>query len=227
MNYIIFDIDGTLTNTVAVDDKCYINSFESLFGISLINVKWSDLKNVTDWGITEELVRIKLKREIEEDQFIQLKQIFISALQDELKKDRSQFLEIPGATNFFNNLMANPNFEIGIATGGWEESANLKLNCIGIDPDTNSFSSSNHFKRREDITLDVIDQIKTKTTHSADQIIYFGDGEWDYKTCQKLGIRFIGIDSQMNNKLSKIGAKEIYTDFKNPDEIMKSIISRS
>jgi len=225
LKYLIFDIDGTLTDTTKVDDECYINSFESLFGVSIQNVSCSDLNNVTDWGITEELVQLKLKRNIENHELLQLRTSFVKSLANALKNDDSRFQEIPGAINFFKKLFDYQNFALGIATGGWEESANLKLNHLGIDPYKFCYSNSNHFKTREAITLSVIDQLKNETLKPAKEIIYFGDGEWDFVTCQKLGIRFIGVDNKMNNKLSKLGAKEIYYNFSDVDTILRSIIS--
>jgi len=56
MKYIIFDIDGTLTNTKKVDDECFINAFEQTFDINIEQVNWEDIANVTDWGITEEII---------------------------------------------------------------------------------------------------------------------------------------------------------------------------
>jgi len=62
MKLIIFDIDGTLTNTKEVDDKCFINAFEKTFQLNIKDQIWADLKNVTDWGITEEIIYQRLKR---------------------------------------------------------------------------------------------------------------------------------------------------------------------
>lgn len=116
-------------------------------------------------------------------------------------------------------------FQVGIGTGGWEESANLKLNAIGINPYETSYSNSSHFKSRELITKDVIKQLKNKSENRPTEIIYFGDGVWDYLTCQKLGIRFIGIDSKRNRKLEKLGAAEVYADFNSSDIIMNSLMN--
>jgi len=151
LKYIIFDIDGTLTNTTSIYDKCYINAFESIFKININDVRWAELQNVTDWGITEELVKTKLHREVNTEEIMQLKELFVNSLNAELEKDKSQFIEITGAKSFFNSLRNDLQYEVGIATGGWEESANFKLNAIGINPYKTSYSNSNYFKKREDI----------------------------------------------------------------------------
>lgn len=70
MKYIIFDIDGTLTNTTQVDDKCYMNSFESIFKVNIKDVQWDQITNVTDWGIAEELILKKLHRDSNSEDII-------------------------------------------------------------------------------------------------------------------------------------------------------------
>lgn len=61
MKFVIFDIDGTLTDTKTVDDYCFTIAFNSIFGLDLSNYDWSTLNDVTDWGITEQLVQNFLK----------------------------------------------------------------------------------------------------------------------------------------------------------------------
>ena len=90
-----------------------------------------------------------------------------------------------------------------IATGGWEISAKFKLEHIGIDMEGIGFSNSDHYKSKEKITLNTINQLARIINEPIERIIYFGDGEWDYKTCKNLGIEFIGIDVQNDGKLKK------------------------
>lgn len=226
MKYIIFDIDGTLTNTTKIDDQCYMESFESLFGVSIKQVKWSQIENVTDWGITEELVQSKLKRKITEEDIHNLKKVFLSRIQGELNQNKSNFNEIDGASLFYKWLLKDTNFKIGIATGGWEETAVIKLEAIGIDPNSVGFSNSNKFKEREKIILDVIDQLHAMSSKKPEEIIYIGDGQWDFETSRSIGVRFIGIDNENNGKLKSYGVREVYRDFQNKEAILKSIKSK-
>ena len=224
MKYIIFDIDGTLTDTTKVDDKCYMESFESIFNKSIKDVQWNQLTNVTDWGIAEELIFKKLNRAPNFDDIQNLKKLFLKNLILEYDSNKTQFQEIEGASEFYKLLVNNNEFKIGIATGGWEETANFKLDVIGINPNTVCYSNSNHFKTREEITLDVINQLNFNSDKEAEEIIYFGDGEWDYKICRKLNIRFIGVDNQKNGKLVAKGAREVYNDFRKTETIINSIM---
>lgn len=220
VKYLIFDIDGTLTDTTGVDDKCYIKAFLLAFEEDISNVNWSNITNLTDWGIAEELVKSRLNRDLTNEDLQKIKAIHIDLLSKELNEDASQFKEIPGSRKFYDHVLNQEQFKVGIATGAWEESAITKLNAIGIDPIRVCFSNSNHHVSREAITTDVINQLKAKSENLPDEIIYFGDGTWDYNTCKNLGIKFIGIDHKSDGKLKELGAKSVLNNFKNPIHIL-------
>ncbi len=223
MKFVIFDIDGTLTNTKKVEDKCFMKAFEHTFGINIWNQKWESLKNVTDWGITEEVIQREWNRKPKKDEYELMITNFIANLKAERIKDKLQFSEIPKAKDFFYQLKEMEEFELGIATGSWEESAKLKLDSIEIKLDKICFSNSDYHKSREAITKDVIEQLTRKNQKAPEQVIYFGDGEWDYKTCQNLGIDFIGIDIENDGKLSRLGAKTVFQDYTNSKQIMNEL----
>jgi beta-phosphoglucomutase-like phosphatase (HAD superfamily) len=48
MNLAIFDIDGTLTESVAVDEACFVQAFRDVFGIKWINTNWLEYNFQTD-----------------------------------------------------------------------------------------------------------------------------------------------------------------------------------
>lgn len=223
MTAILFDIDGTLTDTKKVDDACFIQAFETVFGIDISRQNWSELKNVTDWGITEEIIvreRNSLPTGLE---YERLTQEFVRLLQEELQADKTQFQEITGAFDFIQFLKQKAEVAIGIATGGWEPSALLKLQAIGIDASEFAFSSSTRFKERTDIVSDTIQQLQAKLGAMPKRIIYFGDGVWDFLTCQQLGIEFVGIDSQECYILQNLGAKTVSKDFTQPGVLYEKL----
>lgn len=220
MKLIIFDIDGTLADTKNVDDKCFIKAFEKVFKIDIKNQNWNELKNVTDWGITEEIVKNRFNRLPTKQEYIQMTNEFVGLLKLEINNDASQFKEVKKATDFFKYLQSKSEYKIGIATGGWENPAKLKLEMIGIYINGIAFSNSNKYKSREEITKDVIQQLNGNIT---DRIIYFGDGEWDFYTCQKLEIKFIGIDINNNGNLSRLGANSVFENFENREIIIEEI----
>ncbi|MBI3191378.1 MAG: hypothetical protein HYZ36_01850 [Pedosphaera parvula] len=50
MHLVIFDIDGTLTETNAVDADCYVRALAEVFGFADVDTDWSTYPHVTDSG---------------------------------------------------------------------------------------------------------------------------------------------------------------------------------
>ncbi|MBC8884109.1 HAD family hydrolase [Flavobacterium piscinae] len=148
MKAIIFDIDGTLTNTTEVDDKCFKNAFKDIFEVDISNQSWDCIENVTDFGITEEIVHKQLGRLPTINEYQKMISRFVELLNNELKYDKSQFDEIDGATQFLRFISQKSNIAIGIATGGWKKSANLKLKAIGVNSKATLFQIVMILKKR-------------------------------------------------------------------------------
>ena len=223
MKLVVFDIDGTLADTKEVDDACFIASFYTTFKIDIRHQKWEEITHLTDWGITEEIIQKHWNRNPTAEEYRLMESTLINNLKVKQKEDATSFQEITGANAFFHQLQKMPNIRLGIATGAWEKSALLKLGSVGINPIGIPFSNSNHFKTREQITNRTIHLAVQKNAASFEEIIYFGDGVWDYKTCQNLGIRFIGIDVLQNDKLKNLGAKTVFQDFRDTVSILDAI----
>jgi len=213
MKLVIFDIDGTLANTKAVDDACFIKAFYTTFQIDIHQQKWEDITHLTDWGITEEIIQKHLKRNPTEAEYGLMEANMIHNLETAKAESSAYFQEIFCAKTFFDHLQTLSNVRLGIATGAWEKSALIKLSCIGINPTNFPFSNSSHFKTRESITNHAIQQARAKYGDDFEEIIYFGDGVWDFKTCQQLGIHFIGIDVEGDGKLEVLGAERVFRNF--------------
>ena len=200
-----------------------MTAFKETFAIDIFNQDWAALKNVTDWGITEELIQTRLKREPTSEDYKQLHIHFVSSLAVEYQQDKSQFREVAGATSFVNHLKNATDYKLGIATGSWEQSALTKLNAIGLELTGISFSHSNLFKTREEITRYSIEQLIPGENFAEHDITYFGDGLWDYRTCMNLGIKFIGIDISGDDKLKSAGAEIVFSNYTDVNEVMNCI----
>jgi len=220
---IIFDIDGTLTDTKAVDDYCFIEAFKSVFNIDLEGIDWASLTNVTDRGITEEVIKRKTDKALTSEAYQLLEKELIKRLERELAINPNKFNAVNGAVDFYNLVKKDKNFAIGIGTGACEKSALIKLGANDIDVKNIPFSNSNHSVTREGITERTIKEASKQLNANFKNIVYFGDGLWDYKTCNNLNIHFIGIDILNDGKLKAAGAKHVFPNFKNTEAILNCI----
>src|SRR2546425_12228616 len=57
MHLVMFDIDGTLTETLKVDEECFVRSFKDVFGFADLDTDWSHYPRTTDSGIFHEVSR--------------------------------------------------------------------------------------------------------------------------------------------------------------------------
>ena len=215
MNLVIFDIDGTVVNSVTADDECFIQTFRDLHEIDLLGSDWNDFEHVTDSGLTNEIFENRLKRSATEEEVKIIQNYFF----DLLSFRKSEFNEINGASDFIIKLGKRKDFFIAFATGGWSQTALLKLQCLGLPLENYVLrSADDHFKRTEITKLAIEDSKKKANIINFDSITYFGDGLWDLKASKELNIDFIGVDCKGDGKLNNNGAKIVIKDYLGIDE---------
>ena len=228
MQLAIFDIDGTLTDTMNLDDTLYQEVLKSNLNINLSYKTWENYKSIstgTDSGIAFEIIKNELKIIWAINYFGFLKYTFLKSLQNSFFGMPFLFKEIQGAKQFFDELQSNNQFQVGIATGSWKESGIIKLNSIGINHLCCPYGHADLFRRRSEIISYVItESMKKNDVEEFSKITYFGDGVWDYLASKELGINFIGVDNKFDGKLKSLGVQTIINDFKDK-ELLYGLLS--
>ncbi len=193
MRHVMFDIDGTLTQSYEFDTECFISSVKDITGLN-INPNWSDYLHVTDTGILNEFIgsnEIPDKRKIH----CKIKDTFIQKIKERISIEPVS--EIPGASRFIRHLVSMEGVKVSLATGGWYESALLKLKSAGIDISNIPMASSNdHYSRVEIMKIAASRATEGKSLPCT----YFGDGSWDKKACKALGFNFVLIGNKLSHK---------------------------
>jgi len=155
---------------------------------------WGKFEHVTDTGILKEMLA---KNNIQTDfdtveqaikaRFIELVTAFLSA---------HSLSEISGANDFLQELKQRDDIQLAMATGGWRETALMKLDIAGIDYSGIPIATSNdHYARIEIMKLA---EDKTGGNKYISRT-YFGDGSWDKKACAELGYNFIAIGNDVEH----------------------------
>ena len=195
---IVFDIDGTLTNTNDVDSQLFEKAILEYINVTTIDTQWHNYKYSTDTGIISEIIQSTLNRETKESDIELIKESFINYLSDAFANNSSYCLPIDGARTIFNDVTTS-GWDIAIATGGWERSARLKLKTANIPHQSIPIAHSDDHIEREAIVLTAIQRAKKhyqKDSYST--IFYVGDRLWDKKAAKTLDIGFIGIGNELN-----------------------------
>jgi phosphoglycolate phosphatase-like HAD superfamily hydrolase len=221
----IFDIDGTLSNTVGLDDDIYRNTLNEYYNLELNDLEWNNIKILssgTDSGIFNSIFHKYLGNLNFDNEVNRFKSAFTHYLRLELFHKSRIIEEVEGAKSLLNELKMDNDIVVAIATGSWKYSGILKLQSIKIDVNSYTYGNSElHFERNQ-IINDVILNAKIKNKKFK-KITYFGDGVWDSIAAEKLNINFVGVDSFRDDNLKKYNVKEILYNYSDIDRI-KSLI---
>ncbi len=109
-----------------------------------------------------------------------------------------------GVVALLARLNSLPETGVAIATGDWRETTSFKLAAAGIDVSGYPMATSSDCSRRSEI----IQLAATRAGRSMNDVIYVGDGVWDFRACCKLGVRFIGTGTRPH-LLKAAGAQHI------------------
>ena len=191
MRAIIFDLDGTLLRSMAVDSQIFDESIEAVLGPVRFRDAYNDYENVTDSGIVTELMTDN-GLSPDPDTVAAIHSRFINGLSRHIDR-AGPFEEVPGAARFLDRLRAEADTHLAIATGCWHESAMLKLQSSGLVLDDIAIASCDDSPLRTDIMQTALKRIG----RPVESITYFGDAEWDVEACRKLGWNFVAVGPRL------------------------------
>jgi phosphoglycolate phosphatase-like HAD superfamily hydrolase len=214
MHLVVFDIDGTLTDTNVVDGECYWQAVREVLGIVGDQPDWHSFRHVTDAGIAAELCLRHLGREISRAELEAIADRLAALLEAALVEDPIE-LQIPGAAEILSILATSPEFAVALATGGMRVSAELKLRRAGLAFSSLPMASSSDAVSREDILRIAASRATEKYACQFASFTYVGDGLWDVKSARELGWRFIGIGSGAHaDRLRAAGATTVIPHYR-------------
>jgi phosphoglycolate phosphatase-like HAD superfamily hydrolase len=190
MHLVMFDIDGTLVDSAGFDGELYAAAVEAELGLA-VDRTWKAYEHVSDSGVLEQLLREAgretERRELEE----RVERRFVASVRDYLARNEGAVREIAGAKRLIERLLAIPTVRVAVATGGWAETARLKLAHIGVDAARLAFANGSDARARADIMRLAAQRAMLGANFI--RATYFGDGLWDQRACGLLGYEFIAV----------------------------------
>src|SRR4030095_16246313 len=102
MHLVMFDIDGTLTETMKVDEDCFVRSFKDVFGFADIDTDWSHYPHTTDSGIFHDVFTSRRGRSPTALDVSRFRQHFIGLLA--AASSQSPFAPVAGAGRLLSRL---------------------------------------------------------------------------------------------------------------------------
>lgn len=210
MHLVMFDIDGTLVDSVGFDAELYAQAVESVLNVE-IDRKWNAYEHVSDSGILEQVLRDARFDHERAALAARVQQRFVGLVRDYLEREPAAVREIAGAKRLVERLRALPEVCVAIATGGWEPTARLKLKHVGIDVAGIGFASSSDARARTDIMRLAAQRALRGAPFR--RSTYFGDGAWDQRASAELGYDFVAVGRGVPHPVA-------YDDFSDVEAIL-------
>jgi beta-phosphoglucomutase-like phosphatase (HAD superfamily) len=187
----VFDIDGTLIESIAVDNSLYIDAVRHVLGDVEIHDGWEKYTRVTDTGILAQICdenAVPFSAEVSQA----VMDDFVARLSSHVAT-HGPFREFPGALRYLTSLRQRPDVRVAYATGGWRASAMLKLSSAGFPLQGIPLASSDDYQDRTRIMLHALAQLDG----SIESVTYFGDGVWDRQATAELGWEFVPVGAEL------------------------------
>lgn len=201
MNLVLFDIDGTLVDSVGYESGLYGDAIDEVLD-ETVDRDWSRYRHVTDGGVLDEIIAAR-PRSLSADEIHQrVHDAFIGKLRAHFRNYPDAVREISGAVQLVDALRRRADCAVGIATGGWRAAAELKLAAIGVDTRQLEVATGSDARARADI-MRIAAERTLAASPAAEQApsrrIYFGDREWDQRACAELGFEFVAVGTAVEH----------------------------
>jgi phosphoglycolate phosphatase-like HAD superfamily hydrolase len=225
MHLVMFDLDGTLVDSNAIDSECYLQALVEVFGFDLnkIDRNWANYPHVTDGGILHSLCHKELDRQPHPTEVNSYRQRFLELLESATRDRPLQ--QIAGARNILERLNVDDNYAIALATGAWQQTASFKLERAGLAGIISAIACSDDAHARVDIMQCAYDRaLLAYQQPKFETVTYIGDGIWDGIASRQLDYHFIGIGTgDRVLALSEIGAKYVMPNYQEVDRFMTAL----
>jgi phosphoglycolate phosphatase-like HAD superfamily hydrolase len=193
---LIFDVDGTLVNSLTAEAICFPRACEEALGLTAVSSDWHNYRNPSDSGIVSELVERHFGRSATPDDLARVERHFFSLLKETYAARPELCREVDGAVAAFARAQQLPDTIVAIATSGWRTTATLKLSIAGFQISNIEVATSNDAPAKIDIMRVSHEraQVSGRTPRFA-SVTYIGDSAGDRRAAAALGFAFIGIDT--------------------------------
>ncbi|MCU0331583.1 MAG: haloacid dehalogenase-like hydrolase [Candidatus Kapabacteria bacterium] len=219
---IVFDVDGTLTNTTNVDAECLVGALTEVTERPEISADWLLYDHSTDSGIVRQVL-FEAGLGADHDAYERVRQRFFDRMEAAYTANPDLFGPMPGATQAFS-AVKNSGAAVAIATGAWHESARFKMRVAGVDAYGIPMATADDAVDRVDILMRAIERVRRWTgVAELGRITYVGDAVWDVRAANVLGIGFVGLapTEQDAQRLTQAGAPVVIASLEELAEVIR------
>ncbi len=213
MTLVMFDIDGTLTESFALDAVAFLDALHDVFGFDHVSDDWASYQHVTDAGILAEVFDLRWSRPPSPEEIARIQAHFVALLSARVAAVGG-IQPVSGAEALLARLLASPDHAVAYASGGWGAAARMKLRSAGLPITGVPCAFSDDEISREGLCRLAQARAEVHYGQTFSRIIYVGDGVWDVRASKRLGYGFIGVSQAAGaQRLRAEGAVHVLPDF--------------
>lgn len=224
MKLVMFDMDGTLTDSFSLDENCYVLAIEQALGLPRVVTEWETYTHTSASYCLQEIVR-RTRGSLPtaaESRAVQARMIEIMAEATRLRGRCTE--EIPGAAACLRSLR-EAGYAVAIASGDWEATARHKLTTAKIPFESLPSAFCDVAHPRTEIMLTALARAEQHYgCPRFERIVYFGDAIWDIRACRELGWPLVAIGTGSHaTRLHSLGVSHVLPDYRSMPEVLAAI----
>jgi phosphoglycolate phosphatase-like HAD superfamily hydrolase len=222
MKLVMFDMDGTLTDTFAIDENCYVLAIEQALSLTDIVTDWETYTHTSASFCLEAIVR-RARGVAPSDAESQAVQTRMVELMEDITRQHGRCTaEIPGAAACVRRLLDH-GYAVAIASGDWEMTARHKLTTAKIPFEGLPAAFCETAHARTEIMLTALQRARRHYgCENFDRVVYVGDGVWDVRACRELGWPLVGVgEGEQAARLRSLGTSHVITGYQPIEEFLK------
>jgi phosphoglycolate phosphatase-like HAD superfamily hydrolase len=229
MHLVVFDVDGTLTDSSQVDAECLWQASREVLRLPSDHSPWiDDLRHATDLCIVTQHCEKRFGRPVTRSEVDLIRRRLVRLLQDKSASKESVIRQIKGASGALSRVGAARGFAIAIATGCFIASAEFKLRSAGLFDESIPMAGSDNTLSRAEIMRNAAQLADQKHGIEFSDFTYVGDGVWDVEAANNLGWNFIGIGAGKHaDALRLAGAVKIIPHFEPATKLLELLSTGS
>jgi phosphoglycolate phosphatase-like HAD superfamily hydrolase len=209
---VMFDIDGTLVDSRGFDTDRYLQAAREVLGDDVdIDPTWLRYTHVSDSGVLEQILEERGVPHPFDALRDAVKRRFVELTHEHCARNPATLREIAGARRMFDAVRGLDGVHVAIATGGWRETAELKLRAIGVSIEGVAMATASDRVARTHI-MALAEERALRGTKPRRRT-YFGDGAWDKRASAELGYDFIAIGPHVEHHVR-------FDDFSDPAAVL-------
>ena len=169
---VMFDVDGTLVNSLGAEATYYPQACESALAIEEVSSDWGDYEHPSDSGIVQQVVALHFHRDATSEDGRRVEAKFLSLLKEAYPRQPDLCRPVPGAHAAFQHARSVPSTTVSIATAGWSATGLFKLGFAGFDVEGVPLASAHDGVSKQEIMcqrpLKAAQVWPSKMSHSAE-----------------------------------------------------------